>query len=92
MSEVKHVYHLFVVRVSKRNELKKYLQDNEIYTGIHYPIPCHLQKAYNILNKRNGKFPVSEELAKEILSLPMYAELTEKEIQFVCEKIREFYK
>lgn len=92
MSEVKHVYHLFVVRVSKRNELKKYLQDNEIYTGIHYPIPCHLQKAYNTLNKRNGKFPISEELAKEILSLPMYAELTEKEIQFVCEKIREFYK
>lgn len=92
MSEVKHVYHLFVVRVSKRNELIKYLQDNEIYTGIHYPIPCHLQKAYNTLNKRNGKFPISEELAKEILSLPMYAELTEKEIQFVCEKIREFYK
>ena len=92
MPEVKHVYHLFVVRVSKRNELKKYLQDNEIYTGIHYPIPCHLQKAYNTLNKRNGKFPISEELAKEILSLPMYAELTEKEIQFVCEKIREFYK
>jgi len=92
MPEVKHVYHLFVVRVSKRNELIKYLQDNEIYTGIHYPIPCHLQKAYNTLNKRNGKFPISEELAKEILSLPMYAELKEKEIQFVCEKIREFYK
>jgi dTDP-4-amino-4,6-dideoxygalactose transaminase len=92
MSEVKHVYHLFVVRVSKRNELIKYLQDNEIYTGIHYPIPCHLQKAYNTLNKQNGKFPISEKLAKEILSLPMYAELTEKEIQFVCEKIREFYK
>jgi len=91
-SEVKHVYHLFVVRVSKRKELKKYLEDNEILTGIHYPIPCHLQKAYNFLHQPRGKFPVSEKYAHQVLSLPMYPELTEKEIQFVCEKIRQFYK
>ena len=92
MSEVKHVYHLFVVRISKRNELQKYLQDNEIYTGIHYPIPCHLQKPYDPLNQQKGEFPVSEKISEEILSLPMYAELTEEEIQFVCSKIREFCK
>ncbi len=91
MAVSKHVYHLFVLRVSKRNELQKYLQENEIYTGIHYPIPCHLQKAYNFLNQNKGTFPVSEKLADEILSLPMYAELREEEIQFVCEKIKEFY-
>jgi dTDP-4-amino-4,6-dideoxygalactose transaminase len=92
MSEVKHVYHLFVVRVSKRDELIKYLKDNEIYTGIHYPIPCHLQRAYDFMHQPRGQFPVSEKYATEVLSLPMYPELTEEEIRFVCEKIREFYK
>lgn len=91
MSGAKHVYHLFVIRVSRRNELQKYLQDNEIYTGIHYPIPCHLQKPYNPLNQQKGKFPVSEKIADEILSLPMYAELKEEEITFVSNKIRDFY-
>ena len=92
MSGVRHVYHLFVVRVPKRNELIKYLQDNEIYSGIHYPIPCHLQKAYAFLHQQKGTFPISEKMADEIISLPMYAELTEKEIQFVCHKIRGFNK
>ena len=92
MDGIKHVYHLFVVRVSKRNELIKFLQDNEIYTGIHYPIPCHLQKAYDSLCQEKGEFPISEKIAEEIVSLPMYAELTQEEIRFVCEKIREFYE
>ena len=92
MPKAKHVYHLFVVRVPKRDELMKYLQNNGVYTGIHYPIPCHLQNAYNFLNKTIGSFPVSEKYANEILSLPMYAELTEKEIKFVCEKFKGFYK
>jgi len=92
MSEVKHVYHLFVIRISKRNELKKYLEENEIYTGIHYPIPCHLQKAYDFLSQQKGKFPVSEKLADEVLSLPMYPELKEEEIQFICKKIKDFYQ
>jgi len=92
MPGVKHVYHLFVVRVAQRNDLQKYLQDNEIYTGIHYPIPCHLQKAYAFLHQPKGTFPIAEKMADEILSLPMYAELTEKEIQFVSHKIRDFHK
>lgn len=91
MSGVKHVYHLFVARVSKRNELMKYLKDNEIYTGIHYPIPCHLQKAYDTLHQQKVKLPISEKLASEVLSLPMYAELREEEIVYVSKKIRDFY-
>ncbi len=88
----KHVYHLFVIRTARRDELMEYLKGNEIYTGIHYPIPCHLQKAYGFLNYRKGNFPVSERYADEILSLPMYAELREPEIIYVSEKIREFYR
>lgn len=91
-SGLKHVYHLFVVRVSRRNELQKHLHENNIFTGIHYPIQCHLQKAYSFLKQDKGTFPVSEKCADEILSLPMYAELREEEIQFVCEHIKEFYK
>jgi dTDP-4-amino-4,6-dideoxygalactose transaminase len=89
MPETKHVYHLFVVRVSERDNLIKYLKDCDINVGIHYPVPCHLQKAYG---PPVYKLPVSERYANEILSLPMYAELTETEIQFVCKKIGEFYK
>ncbi|MEI6681802.1 MAG: DegT/DnrJ/EryC1/StrS family aminotransferase [Bacteroidota bacterium] len=86
------VYHLFVVRVPRREELMQFLQDNGIYTGIHYPIPCHLQKAYDFLGYAKGSFPVSEKYAVEILSLPMSEQVSEAEIQYVCEKIREFYK
>ena len=70
----------------------KYLNSQGISTGIHYPIPCHLQKAYGFLGLSPGQLPVSEKNAHEILSLPMYAELTESQIQFVCEKILEFWK
>ncbi len=92
MPEATHVYHLFVIRVPKRDELMEYLKNNEIYTGIHYPIPCHFQKAYKSHHQLNQSMPISERYAKEILSLPLYAELTEKEIQFVCKKIEDFYK
>jgi dTDP-4-amino-4,6-dideoxygalactose transaminase len=91
MSETKHVYHLFVVRAAKRNELKKYLQDHQIYTGIHYPIPCHFQKAYEGLHRKAIKLPVSEHLADEILSLPMYPELEEIQIEYISKKIHDFY-
>lgn len=88
---VEHVYHLFVVRLQERERLMKFLQDKEIYTGIHYPIPCHRQKAYESLQIEKS-LPVAEKYAHEILSLPMYAELSEKEIEYVCSEIKEFYK
>ena len=86
------IYHMFVVRVKKRDQLRDYLAEKNIATGVHYPIPLHLQKAFSFLGYKNGDFPVSEKLAKEVISLPMYPELTEEEIKYVCQTIKEFYK
>lgn len=79
----KHVFHLYVIRSKKRNYLQQKLAEEEISTGIHYAIPLHLQTAYQHLNIEKGRFPVSELLTSEILSLPMYPELTEEQIDFV---------
>lgn len=79
-------YHLFVVRVQNRDEVQKKLAAKGIATGIHYPIPIHLQKAYaDRKDWKKGSFPVSEKLADEILSLPMFAELTDGQVEEVCE-------
>jgi dTDP-4-amino-4,6-dideoxygalactose transaminase len=90
MPEGRHVYHLFVVKVARRPSLIDFLRSQGISTGIHYPVPCHIQKAYSHLSQKTS-LPVAENLANNILSLPMYAELSEEEIRFVCEKIKEFY-
>jgi dTDP-4-amino-4,6-dideoxygalactose transaminase len=89
---VRHVYHLYVVRVKDRDKLQMFLKENEIGTGLHYPIPLHLTQAYVHLGYKKGAFPVAEKLANEILSLPMYPELTEEQTEYVCEKIKAFYK
>jgi len=85
MDYARHVYHLYVIRVMQRDELQEALKKNNIFTGIHYPIPVHLQKAHADLGYERGNFPLTEQVAEEILSLPMYAELTNAEIEFVCE-------
>jgi dTDP-4-amino-4,6-dideoxygalactose transaminase len=84
------VYHLYVIRVENRNELKDYLQERGVATGIHYPIPIHLQTAYRCLGYGKGSFPITERYAEQILSLPMYAELTPQLIEQVTEAITEF--
>jgi len=89
---VKHVYHLYVLRVKRRDELQIFLNENGIGTGMHYPFPLHLTRAYSHLGYEKGDFPVAEKLANEILSLPMYPELTEEQIEYVYEKIKAFYK
>ena len=86
-----HVYHLFVIETDRRDALKKHLNERGIQTGIHYPTPIHLQKAYADLGYKNGDFPNAETLALTILSLPMFAELTENQIEYVCEQIRSFH-
>ena len=91
MSYAKHVYHLYVIRVTKRDELQKRLEEKGISTGLHYPIPLHVQKAFAHLGYKEGDFPVTERVAKEMLSLPMYPELTEEQIKYVCGAIQEFY-
>ena len=86
----KHVYHLFVIRTNKRDALKDYLQERGVGTHIHYPIPIHFQEAYKKLGYNTGDFPISERNAGEILSLPIYPELTTEEVEAVAGLITEF--
>ena len=84
-------FHLYMIRVKKRDALIKHLTSKGIQTGIHYPTPIHLQKAYSYLGYKTGDFPVAEKLAKEILSLPMFPELGKSEIKYICAEIKRFY-
>lgn len=87
-----HIYHIYAILVlSKRDELQKYLGKHGIKTVIHYPTPVHLQEVYQNLGYQKGDFPVSEMLANNTISLPMFPEIKDEEIEFVCQKIREFY-
>jgi len=86
-----HVFHLYVIRSKERDRLKKFLVDNGISCGIHYPIALPNLRAYSYLNHKPGDFPVSSELQDEILSLPMFPELTEEQIEYVADMIKEFF-
>jgi dTDP-4-amino-4,6-dideoxygalactose transaminase len=86
----KGVYHLYVVRVQDREGLQAYLAEAGIGTGIHYPIPLHLQKAYQHLGYKNGDFPVTERIAAEIVSLPMFPQLEPDQQKLVATKVKEF--
>jgi dTDP-4-amino-4,6-dideoxygalactose transaminase len=86
----KSVYHLYVVRTQFRNELQKYLTEAGIGTGIHYPIPIHLQAAYASRGWKRGDFPNTEAAAKEILSLPMFAGLSPEQQEQVVETVSRF--
>lgn len=88
----KHVYHLYVIQTEKRDELISYLKENGIGTGIHYPIPLHLQEAYKDLGYKSGDFPISEKFSSRILSLPMFPELKDWEIRKVAKIINNFDK
>jgi hypothetical protein len=83
------VHHLYVVRVREREALREHLTRAGIATGIHYPVPCHLQRAYASLGYRAGDFPYTERCAASILSLPMYPELSEEQITHIASTVRE---
>ncbi len=87
----KHVYHLFVIRAPKRDELQAWLKSQGIFTGIHYPVPIHLQNAFQSSGYQAGDLPVSERVVGEILSLPMYAELETDQIEHVTNAIKTFF-
>ncbi len=87
----KHVYHLYVIRTEKgRDKLREELKSKGIATGIHYPIPLHLQPAYRSFEFKEGDFPVTEKASQEILSLPMFAELNDEQIEEIVELIKKF--
>ncbi len=90
--EATHVYHQFIVRTERRDELRSYLEANGIETLIHYPIPPHLQRAYTSLGFGAGAFPVAETLARTMVSLPIYVGLSEADIAEVHMKIRAFFR
>ena len=87
-----HVYHLYVIRTKKRDQLQEFLSKNNIGTLIHYPIPPHLQQAYTEMNFKKGQFPLAEAMAETCLSLPLYPGLKSEQVDFVAKKIKEFYK
>jgi dTDP-4-amino-4,6-dideoxygalactose transaminase len=82
------VWHLYVIRTPERERLQRALKERGVATGVHYPIPLHLQPAYAYLELPKGTLPVTEQAAAEILSLPMYAELTEEQLTRVVESVR----
>jgi len=84
------VYHLYVILVDDRDELQKFLDSKGIATGLHYPLPLHLQKAYEHLGYKKGALPVTEHIADRLLSLPMFPELKPEQIEYVVQSIKEY--
>jgi dTDP-4-amino-4,6-dideoxygalactose transaminase len=87
----RHVFHLYTIRTPQRDALCKHLDKAGINTGIHYPVPLHLQPAYASFGGKRGDLPVTERCADELLSLPIYAELTEAQVDYICDCIIEFF-
>lgn len=89
----KHIYHLYELKLEskeKRDGLLKFLAENDIFPGLHYPIPVHLQKAYAHLGHKQGDFHFTEEAADCLISLPIYAEMTDDMVDFVIDKVKEY--
>jgi dTDP-4-amino-4,6-dideoxygalactose transaminase len=89
--QTSHVYNQFVIRCARRDELRKFLSESGVGTEVYYPLPLHLQPALAAYGHKAGDFPVSEQLSREVLALPIFAELSEEEIATVAGLIREFY-
>lgn len=89
--QCKSNFHLYVIKAPQRDELQTYLKEREIFTGIHYPIPIHLQTSVSSLGYQVGDFPKTEMVAKKVISLPMYAELSDDDINIVATAIKNYY-
>ena len=88
-----HVVHLFVVRTARRDDMLSYLHERGVMAGIHYPTPIHLHGAFHHLDEKEGAFPVSaESLAREIISLPLYPELTDQQLDRVADVVKAFFE
>jgi len=86
------VYHLFVIQADQRDRLKDHLEKQGVSTGLHYPVPLHRQPCFQYLGYKEGAFPRAERSAKKILSLPMYPEMTNAQLEYVASTVRSFYK
>jgi dTDP-4-amino-4,6-dideoxygalactose transaminase len=92
MPYARHVYHIYAIRTLQRSVLQQDLQSQGVQTGIHYPIPVHLLPAYTDLGYHQGNFPLSEEACDQVLSLPIFAELSKDQIQTVCDAVSSTVK
>jgi dTDP-4-amino-4,6-dideoxygalactose transaminase len=92
LSDIGHVYHLYVIRTPKRDALMKYLASKGIASLVHYPIPIHLQEAYADEGWQRGDFPRAEEQAREILSLPIFPHITREQIEYVAQEVGAFHE
>lgn len=90
LPNVRHVYHLYVIRVKNREKLQQFLSERGIASGYHYKYPLHLQKAYKHLGYKKGDLPITEKVMEDILSLPMYPELSTQQVEYVVDNIKEF--
>jgi dTDP-4-amino-4,6-dideoxygalactose transaminase len=88
----KHIYHQFTIRTNRRDELIEFLKGRGIQTAVHYPIPLHLQKAFSYFGYKEGDFPIAEKCSREVLSLPMFPELRDDEVDYVIGSIVDFFK
>jgi len=88
---VTSAFHLYIIQTPKRDKLIEYLNMHGIQTGIHYPVPLHLQQSLKHLGHKKGDFPITEDLSKKILSLPLYPELTFKQQDVVVNAIKAFF-
>ncbi|MGB9196504.1 MAG: DegT/DnrJ/EryC1/StrS family aminotransferase, partial [Terriglobales bacterium] len=90
-AEAKHVFHQYVIRAKRRDELRAFLAERKIGSEVYYPLPLHLQSVFSYLGMKEGDLPVAEQAAKDVLALPMFAELTEAELHSVVAGIADFY-
>ena len=90
MAYAKHVYHVYALRVKNRDALISALGEKGIGTNVHYPVPVHLQNAYEFLGLKQGSYPVAEKCASEFISLPMFAELTEEQIRYTADAVKAY--
>ena len=90
MPETEPVWHIFGIRLARRDELADYLADKGVGTNRHYPIPMHLQEAYKELGLKQGDFPIAEEISNTVLSIPMYYGMTDEEVEYVIEMLNKF--
>jgi len=92
MPHARHIYHLYVIRCEDRDALQEHLTERGVGTAVHYPVPIHLQGAYRWLNLGRGSFPIAERYAEQVLSLPIYPELTDAKVRQVAAHIRDWHK